>query len=147
MANVRGALHPSAEATPETYLGAARAERFLPGAPTHGTRDYGRFTGKLPLSHFALSGIWRVTSESATAVRDARLDARVRAKDIYLVLASAGNRPRRVSVALDGQATAAGGVTVTGQRLYRLASLPKVGTHRLTLRLPAGVSGFAFTFG
>ena len=37
--------------------------------------------------------------------------------------------------------------TVTGQRLYRLAALPKVETHALTLRLPPGVSGYAFTFG
>ena len=147
MAKVRGAVTPTAQATPETYLGAARAERFLPSLPTRGTRDFGRYTGRLPLSHFALSGIWDVTGEAATAVRDARLDARVRARNIYLVLASAGDRPRHVVVALDGRASAAGGVTVTRQRLYTLASLPKVATHRLTLRLPAGVSAYAFTFG
>src|SRR4051794_29005765 len=146
-ARVRGAIVPSGEATPETYLGAARAERFLPGNPVRGTRDYGPAPARLPLSHFALSGIWRVDGESATAVRDARLDATVRAKDVYLVLSSQGDVPRRVAVALDGRPSAAGGVMVKHQRLYRLASLPRVGTHRLTLRFPPGVSGFAFTFG
>src|SRR3954454_11723099 len=146
-ASVSGAITPSGEATPETYLGAARAERFLPGNPVRGTREYGPAPGRLPLSHFALSGIWRVDGESATAVRDARLDATVRAKNIYLVLSSKGDVPRRVAVALDGRPSAAGGVMVRRQRLYRLAALPAVGTHRLTLRLPPGVSGFAFTFG
>jgi cytochrome c biogenesis protein CcdA/thiol-disulfide isomerase/thioredoxin len=146
-ARVSGAITPSDEATPETYLGAARADRFLPGNPTRGTRDYGRAPGKLPLSHFALSGIWRVDGESAAAVRDARIDATVRAKDVYLVLSSQGEVPRRVAVALDGRPSAAGGVMVRRQRLYRLAGLPRVSTHHLTLRFPPGVSGFAFTFG
>src|SRR4051794_35854982 len=127
-AKVRGAIVPSDQTPPETYLGAARADRFLPGNPVRGTRDYGAAPGKLPLSHFALSGIWRVDGESATAVRDARLDATVRAKDVYLVLSSQGDVPRRVAVALDGRPSAAGGVMVKHQRLYRLASLPRVGT-------------------
>ena len=38
-------------------------------------------------------------------------------------------------------------MTVRGERLYRLVSLDRVEDRRLTLRLPPGVSGYAFTFG
>jgi hypothetical protein len=38
-------------------------------------------------------------------------------------------------------------VTVTGQRLYNLVNLPRVGHHVLTLEPEAGVMGYAFTFG
>ncbi|MGH2898853.1 MAG: cytochrome c biogenesis protein DipZ, partial [Solirubrobacteraceae bacterium] len=40
-----------------------------------------------------------------------------------------------------------GVVTVRNQRLYRLVKLDAFGEHVLKLRLDAGVSGFAFTFG
>ena len=38
-------------------------------------------------------------------------------------------------------------VTVTGDRLYTLVRLPRAGRHHLRLRVPPGVSGYAFTFG
>jgi hypothetical protein len=64
---------------------------------------------------------------------------------VYLVLSSAGNRPRPVRVLLDGRSV--GTVTVRGQRLYELVSLPEAQQHRLTLRFAPGLSGYAFTFG
>jgi hypothetical protein len=38
-------------------------------------------------------------------------------------------------------------LSVSGQRLYRLVELPKVGDRTLTIRLAPGVSAYAFTFG
>jgi cytochrome c biogenesis protein CcdA/thiol-disulfide isomerase/thioredoxin len=143
-------------ATPETYLGAGRAERFLPAAPRAGTHTYPPSPHDLPLSHFALSGTWRVDDQAAAAVRDARLDGLIRAKEAYLVLGSRGGLPRRVHVLVDGRPLISslagrdardGVVTVREQRLYRLVALPRVQTWRLTLRLDPGVSGYAFTFG
>ena len=144
-------------ATPETYLGSARAAGFSPVAPTDGTRDYeAAQPGDLPQSAFSLGGRWRVDREAARAVRAATITARVVGKAVYLVLASAGDRPRRVHVELDGRpitAAAAGEdvrdgvVTVRRQRLYRLVRLDSPGEHLLRLRLERGVSGFAFTFG
>ena len=130
--------------TPETYLGGQAGPGVPPGPPTTGTHDYPgvscpRFNG------FALRGRWRVTDESATAVRGASLDARFQAQKVYLVLHSAGHRARRVGVQVDGRSQAA--VTVTGDRLYRLVRLPKAGEHHLRLRFAPGVSGYAFTFG
>ena len=141
--------------TPETYLGAARARGFV-GTPQLGVHDYARPGGRLARHSFALGGRWRVDEESAEAVADARLDARVLGKSVYLVLGSRGDRRRHVRVLLDGKPIRAdqagadvrrGRVTVTRQRLYRLVSLPLAGEHRLALRFDPGVTGFAFTFG
>ena len=143
--------------TPETYLGAARAERFLGKPPRAGTRRYRRVRARdLVPSRFALAGTWRVDAESASAVAGARIDGLVRARKVFLVLGSAGGSPRRVRVLLDGRPVGpaeagedvrGGTATVRGQRLYRLVALPRVQTRRLTLRFDAGVRGYAFTFG
>ena len=94
--------------------------------------------------------------ESATAVAGAQLDAHFVARDVHLVMASRGGRPRSVEVLLDGRPLPGalagadvrrGRATVGGQRLYRLVRLRSAGDHRLTLRFPQGVSGYAFTFG
>ena len=52
-----------------------------------------------------------------------------------------------------GQPTAAGAdvqagrVTVLGQRLYSLVSLPRAQDHIVTVEVPPGVSAYDFTFG
>jgi cytochrome c biogenesis protein CcdA/thiol-disulfide isomerase/thioredoxin len=135
---------PSAKlATPETYLGGERAD------PTR-LRVYKGFhtyppAGPLPLSSFELTGTWNVSPESATAVRSAGLEATFQAADVYLVLSSAGGKPRRVQVLLDGKPR--GTVTVRDQQLYQLVHLPQAERHRLALRFAPGLSAFAFTFG
>ncbi len=144
-------------ATPETYLGSARAQSFSPVGPTDGTRDYlPAAAADLPQSVFSLGGRWRVDGESATAVRGASITARVVGTAVYLVLASEGDRPRRVRVLLDGRPIRPsvagrdvrdGVVTVRRQRLYSLVKLPSIEERVLTLRLDPGVSGYAFTFG
>jgi cytochrome c biogenesis protein CcdA/thiol-disulfide isomerase/thioredoxin len=155
MAAPRGVVHPTFEATPETYLGRARAERFDP-APQPGTTTYAQ-PGELKTSHFALSGTWNVGDEDATAVRDAAIHASVVGKDVYLVLSPpAGGRTGRVRVELDGRPIAAGRagpdvhgdtVRVDRQRLYHLMTAPKGEHHRLTLEVSPGVGAYAFTFG
>ena len=143
-ANMR-ASGPAAGITPESYLGYERAERFVPPVQG-GERTYAGATGAdLPLDHLSLSGRWRIGGEPATAVRDASLRLHFRARDVYLVLSSAGGRPRTVGVELDGKPS--GSVTVRRQKLYRLVHLPTVAERELTLRFAPGVSGYAFTFG
>ncbi|MEJ7797470.1 MAG: cytochrome c biogenesis protein DipZ [Solirubrobacteraceae bacterium] len=144
-------------ATPETYLGSARAQSFSPVGPTNGTRDYEAARGdELPQSVFSLGGRWSVDDESARAVRGASITARVVGTAVYLVLSSEGDRPRKVEVRLDGRPISAadagedvrkGVVTVRRQRLYSLVKLDAIEEHVLTLRLDPGVSGYAFTFG
>jgi cytochrome c biogenesis protein CcdA/thiol-disulfide isomerase/thioredoxin len=132
---------PSAEATPETYLGSDRAERFLPGVQQPGTADYTPYGGSLPESHFTLGGRWKVTGESATAGPGAMLRGNVTGKDVYLVLSGPGT----VDVRVDGKPEQT--VKVTTQKLYHLLSRPKAAAHDLQLTFSAGVSAFAFTFG
>ena len=147
---------PSGQATPETYLGTERAQGWI-DAPKTGVHDYGPPpTGTLSLNDFAFSGTWKIAGQPATAVEDAGIDVEFQAKNVYLVLSSAGGSPRPVQVLLDGrpistpQAGAdvhAGVVSVRGQRLYTLVSLAHDERHRLSLRFAPGVSGYAFTFG
>ncbi len=147
---------PSEQATPETYLGTERAQGWL-AAPKDGTHDYGVApTGALSLNEFAFSGTWKIAGQPATAVENAGIDVDFQAKNVYLVLSSAGATPRPVQVLLDGRPIAAkqagadvhaGAVAVRGQRLYTLVSLPRDERHRLGLRFAPGVTGYAFTFG
>jgi cytochrome c biogenesis protein CcdA/thiol-disulfide isomerase/thioredoxin len=147
---------PSQQATPETYLGTARADGWI-DEPRNGTHDYGVApSGSLALNEFAFSGTWKIAAQPATAVANAAIDVEFEAKNVYLVLSSSGGTPRPVHVLLDGRpisARAAGSdvhggvVTVRGQRLYTLVSLPRDERHRLGLRFAPGVSGYAFTFG
>jgi cytochrome c biogenesis protein CcdA/thiol-disulfide isomerase/thioredoxin len=127
------------DASPETYLGAARASGWEPAVQT-GVHDYPGVS-RLDADRFALGGRWRVDDESATAVKDATLRAHVRGKSVYLVLGGSG----RVDVTVDGEHERT--VTVDGQRLYELMKRPNAGEHELLLRFEPGVSGYAFTFG
>ena len=131
-------LTAGAEATPETYLGDARAEGFT-SPPRPGTHTY--TPSAVGRNEFSLGGTWTVDDESATARRDATLRARVLGKDVYLVLSGPGT----VRVRVDGRAEKT--VRVTTQSLYTLLSRPRAGVHDLELRFSEGVSGYAFTFG
>ena len=151
-----GVVVPSEIATPETYLGTARAEGWING-PKLGLHDYGAPpAGALALNAFAYSGTWNIAAQPAEAVSRAGLDLEFDAKHVYLVLSSPGERPLPVQVLLDGHSISAadagadvhgGVVTVRRQRLYSLVSLPGDQQHRLSLRFAAGVTGYAFTFG
>jgi cytochrome c biogenesis protein CcdA/thiol-disulfide isomerase/thioredoxin len=156
MSHPAGVVVPSQRATPETYLGTARAERWLQ-PPRTGRHDYGPPAGgELSTSEFAYSGTWDIAEQPATAVVGAGIDVEFEAKNVYLVLSSAGERPRTVQVLLDGRRLTArdagadvraGMVTVTRERLYSLVALPGDERHHLALRLAPGISGYAFTFG
>ena len=150
------AIMPSGQlGTPETYLDPQRAQGFVvpPQAGLH------RYPGadQLQINQFALAGPWRIGNEAATALAPgASIEGAAQAAKVYLVMTSAGNAPRRVQVLLDGRpipAAAAGAdvhnafVTVSGQRLYSLVAFPGDRQFRFTVKLPAGVSAYDFTFG
>jgi cytochrome c biogenesis protein CcdA/thiol-disulfide isomerase/thioredoxin len=154
MANAR-VQTPTGVATPETYLGSSRAERFENGKIEEGVHNYGRGTPKLPPDHVAYRGKWGIAPDGAVAGPGARLFLNFRAREAYLVLGSP-EHPRKMQVLLDGRPIGAadsgadvrsGVVSVGGQRLYRLVSLPKAGDHELELRPETGTRGYAFTFG
>jgi cytochrome c biogenesis protein CcdA/thiol-disulfide isomerase/thioredoxin len=156
MSHPTDVIVPSEQATPETYLGTARAQGWVNG-PHAGTHDYG--PGPHPglgVSDFAYTGTWDIAAQPAQAVSSAGVEVKFEAKNVYLVLSSPGERPLPVQVLLDGRPIPAadagadvhdGVVTVRRQRLYTLASLPRDEQHLLTLRFAPGVTGYAFTFG
>ena len=139
--------------TPETYLGAARAERFTNAELSPGLHDFSAPT-EVPANGFAYRGPWRIELDSATAAGGS-LELDFGARRVYLVLGTVDDRPRRVKVTLDGKPIGAaagadvhgGAVTVRSQRLYNLVDLPAVGQHLLRLEPEAGTMGYAFTFG
>ena len=150
------AIMPSAGLnTPETYLDDQRAQGFA--QPLRAGVNFYAGVRNPPLNEFALHGTWRVSDESATpASTGAAVEAGFQAAHVYLVLTSSRDAPRHVRVLLDGRpigARAAGAdvhggvVTVTGQRLYSLVSLPSAQRHALTVEVPQGVSAYDFTFG
>ncbi len=150
------AIVPSAGLnTPETYLDDQRAQGFA--QPVRPGVNFYAGVRNPALNEFALHGAWRVSDESATpAATGAAVEAGFQAAHVYLVLTSAGDTPRQVRILLDGRpigARAAGAdvhggvVTVTGQRLYSLVSLPSAQQHALTVEVPQGVSAYDFTFG
>ena len=150
------AIMPSAGlGTPETYLDDQRSQGFA--QPLQRGVHFYAGVANPQLNEFGLHGTWRVNDQSSTAVSSgASIAAGFQAAHVYLVLTSSGNTPRSVRVLLDGRpigARAAGAdvhggiVTVTGQRLYSLVSLPAAEQHALTVEVPPGVSAYDFTFG
>ncbi|MDQ6748692.1 MAG: redoxin domain-containing protein [Candidatus Dormibacteraeota bacterium] len=141
--------------TPETYLNSDRGQSLVPPLRS-GTHFYSGVSSPA-LNEFGLQGAWRVTAQSSAPVSSgAMITGRFQAARAYLVLTSAGNLPRSVRVLLDGHLISAGAagadvhagqVTVRGQRLYELVSLPDAQAHTLTVEVPPGVSAYDFTFG
>jgi cytochrome c biogenesis protein CcdA/thiol-disulfide isomerase/thioredoxin len=142
--------------TPESYLGAGRALRFVNGSIAAGTQDFTASAAEIPDDGLAYEGRWRIGFDDATALAGARLDLEFGARRVFLVLGSRGGEPRPLRVLLDGKplpqrfagADVEDGVaTIDRQRLYRLVELPSAQRHLLTLEFAPGISGYAFTFG
>ena len=129
--------------TPETYLGWERAARFVE-RPQPGRRDFGDAEHALDPDQFALGGTWTIEDERAIAGPRARIDARVGARRVFLVMGSP-DRARDVRVLVDGRPVRT--VRVHAQRLYRLLDFGRVERRLVTLELDPGVAAYAFTFG
>jgi thiol-disulfide isomerase/thioredoxin len=148
----RAIMPSSGLATPETYLddqrwsacqgatGSCFAQPLEPGV------HFYPGVARPPLNEFALHGDWKITSQNATPTAPgASIAAGFQAAHVYLVLTSDGNVPRTVRVLLDGRESQR--ITVQGQRLYTLVSLPRAEFHVLTVDVPPGVHAYDFTFG
>ena len=143
-------------ATPETYLGGARAQGFVGDPLRPGTNEYRAVpAGQLGPNRLSYGGRWTISGEAAKAGGGASVELNFGARRVFLVLGSLG-RGRDVQVLLDGKPIPAAlsgqdvkgsKATITNQRLYRLVDLPRAERHILTLRFAPGISGYAFTFG
>jgi cytochrome c biogenesis protein CcdA/thiol-disulfide isomerase/thioredoxin len=144
--------------SPETYIGYARADRFVsPGGLLH---DQAKSYSAAPLSlnQWTLEGQWKDARQSATSLTGgARINFRFHARDLHLVLGSASGKPVRFRVLLDGKPAgpdsgvdASNGVgQVTAQRLYQLIRQKgPIRDRDFTIEfLDPGVEAFSFTFG
>ncbi|MFZ0044151.1 MAG: cytochrome c biogenesis protein CcdA [Solirubrobacteraceae bacterium] len=151
------AMLPSANlGTPETYLDYRRSQGFSQHLQS-GVHTYSGVTNP-DVNEFGLKGTWQDTTEAATPTEPgASITGGFAAQHVYLVMTSAGNVPRKVRVLLDGHPITAGNagadvgsggyVTVRGQRLYSLISLPQDELDTFTIEIPPGVSAYDFTFG
>jgi thiol-disulfide isomerase/thioredoxin len=150
------ALLPSSGlGTPETYLNPQRAQGFAQQLQS-GTHYYRGVTDP-EVNEFGLHGTWDASSQSITpASSGASITGGFQAQHVYLVLTSANNVPRTARVLLDGRPISTqdsgadvhdGLVTVRGQRLYSLVSLPADEQAALTIEIPPGIRAYDFTFG
>jgi thiol-disulfide isomerase/thioredoxin len=145
--------------SPETYVGYARAENFAsPGGLARDQLKTYAF-GPLQLNDWALEGPWLDKKQSAVSFAPgAKITFRFHARDLHLVLGSAGNKPVRFRVTIDGKApgqaagvdsAADGSGTVKEQRLYQLIRQKgPIEDRTFTIEfLDPGVEAFSFTFG
>jgi thiol-disulfide isomerase/thioredoxin len=145
--------------SPETYIGYARAERFVsPGGLAHDVaKTYA--AAPLALNDWSLEGQWRDSAQSARSLAPgAKISFRFHARDLHLVLGSGTGKPVRFRVTIDGRApgadagvdvSAAGTGVVTAQRLYQLVRQKgPIRDRTFTIAfLDPGVDAFSFTFG
>jgi hypothetical protein len=145
--------------SPETYIGFARADRFV--SPGGLLQDKPKTYAGAPLSlnDWSLEGSWLDGRQSARSLAPgAKISFRFHSRDLHLVLGSATGKPVRFRVTLDGEApggdagvdtNAQGTGAVTGQRLYQLIRQKgAIRDRTFTIEfLDPGVEAFSFTFG
>jgi methionine-S-sulfoxide reductase len=148
-------------ASPETYLGFARAENFVsPGAFARDAKKTYSIPTALKLNQWALGGSWQVASEHARLDgAPGRIAFRFKARDLHLVLGPAtagkpvrfrvtvGGAPPRMDAGVDVDASGNG--VVREHRLYQLIREkgPVTEQEFVIEFLDPGVDAYSFTFG
>lgn len=130
--------------SPETYLGSLRAEHYTPEnlIQTNQTILY-HYKKPLEENEVGLKGKWKVEDERITSEgEESYLEGNFLAKQIYLVLA--GSSPEPLEVYLEGKLVKK--IAVDGDRKYDILNTV-YGWHKISLKVPQGISAYAFTFG
>jgi methionine-S-sulfoxide reductase len=148
-------------ASPETYVGYARAENFVsPGAFARDAKKTYAVPKALTLNQWALGGPWQVAREHARLDgTPGRIAFRFKARDLHLVLGpAAAGKPVRFRVTLGGappqldagmDVDANGNGVVREHRLYQLIrEKGPVSEQEFVIEfLDPGVDAYSFTFG
>lgn len=151
-------ISSSRPTTPETYLGIDRAKDYQSGIQLkpNETALY-NYSPPLQDDHVGLKGQWLAGNQKITSMSDAStLDLNFLATRVYLVMEA--ETPQKVLVSLDGRPLPkkyhtvdmndAAEILVKEARKYDIIDLKgEYGRHQLSLKLPKGVSVYAFTFG
>lgn len=136
--------HVTRPITHETYLGLDRASSYASGINLVGQETV-RYDYKGPLGsdEVGLKGSWKAENERIVSESDESfIDLNFQARKVYLVLSGSSKVPLEVN--LDGQPSQR--IIVDGDRKYDMISTA-YGRHLLSLKVPKGVSAYAFTFG
>ncbi len=130
--------------SPETYLGTNRGKSFT--SENHIINDtMTLYTYSKPLHNdqVGLRGEWKAEDERITSESDESfLSMNFEATKVYLVLSGPSKTP--LEVYLDGKRV--GEIAVDFAQKYDVVETT-YGRHQLTLKVPKGVSAYAFTFG
>ena len=129
--------------TPETYLGAERANNFAPGKSgtfQSGTQTYA-YPADLPDDAFALTGIWTVAAQSLTSGQNAGIRLNFNAAKVYLDIGGTGT----ITATVDGKSTS---YPVSGAPdIYTVVDRSDSERSTVTITLSPGLSAYSFTFG
>ncbi len=160
-AGVAAPADTASVASPETYVGYARAENFVsPGAFARDAKKSYAIPKSLTLNQWALGGSWQVAREHARlGASPGRIAFRFKARDLHLVLGPAtAGKPVRFRVTIDGappnkdagmDVDAEGNGVVSEHRLYQLVREkgPVTEQEFVIEFLDPGVDAYSFTFG
>jgi len=156
---VEVAADPEHLASPETYLGVARAQRFVPVRSDDPAMSRAYVVPRgLRLNQWALAGEWTIRQDSAFLDEgEGTIAYRFRARDVNLVMGTTrGETAFRVLIdgGLPGPSSGAdcddrGNGVVTEPRLYQLIRQHEpIGEHTFEITFTApGVGAYVFTFG
>jgi cytochrome c biogenesis protein CcdA/thiol-disulfide isomerase/thioredoxin len=132
---------PTYEATPESYLGTDRLDRYEGSPIKAGKMAKYTLPFVLDQSNLAYGGYWNIGPQRIVAGKNAVIALHFVARRVHLVLGGRGS----VRVFLNGKFLRR--VAVTQDRLYTLVDQGRDADGRIDLHFTPGVSAYAFTFG
>ncbi len=133
---------PMQEATPETYLGYERLERYSGSPISRNSAHTYTYASSVAPNHLTYSGTWTVGPQDILAGPGAALRIDIAASDVYLVLAGSGT----VTASLDGRPLASQHVSGV-PTLYTILSASRSQHGVLQLGFTPGIKAYDFTFG
>ncbi len=140
-------LSPQTQISPESYLGARRAQYFYPTGTLSSAQQSFTLATDLPPNTFSFGGSWNITDNYAATTSNSQLEYHFTASKVYVVLRPGNNKDASVKVFLDDHLVNT--ISIDSSKLYPLINSPGAPSARL-LRLEfssPGIEAYAFTFG
>lgn len=133
---------PQSLLTPETYLGAQRAENYSGTTPYSTGAATFQYPPALRSDTFALRGSWGIDDESITAQNDnAAIELNYHGRNVYLVVGGTGT----LTITRDGRTST---MPVDGPPNMRtVVANDDAGSGHVEIGLSPGLQAYSFTFG
>jgi cytochrome c biogenesis protein CcdA/thiol-disulfide isomerase/thioredoxin len=130
--------------TPEIYLGYERSEGFVSDNMVNDSPVNYSLADELEKGEWSLGGEWIIRDDFIQVDREGSLELDFTSKDLFLVIEPLGE-DSDIQVYLDN--TLIETLHPQESKLYQLVDLPRVGSHRLILKVKGKTRFYAFTFG